>query len=219
MDKPEEKFEKFCKNRKWKTYKIPRLPNIKTPDYFVVADNQIFIIEVKILYESKPRDRKDIEKIEINGKIIGQSGDYNKEIGSIIKKINGANQQLKTTASFNVPQILIIYSTRKFVPLNKNILLKAMYGKVFQRLRIKTSRDGSKNASSLPPLITDRTLRKDKNTFISAVAIPNNKNGMFVLHNLWANILLPVSVFNKENDINYIPEEIRFKEIKFEKKK
>jgi len=48
---------------------------------------------------------------------------------------------------------------------------------------------------------------------VSAVGIPNGE-GFFILHNLWANILLPVSTFNNKDDINYIAEEITFKEIK-----
>jgi hypothetical protein len=34
---PEKQFNKFCKERNWKIYKIPELPNIKTPDFFVIA--------------------------------------------------------------------------------------------------------------------------------------------------------------------------------------
>jgi hypothetical protein len=136
--------------------------------------------------------------------------DYNKEINSIVKKIDEANQQFKTTSSFGVPQILIIYSER-FYPLDKEIVMEAMYGKVFPVLSIKTIKNVSKNISkNLPPLIKDRTLRKNKNNLISAVAIQNHKNGMFILHNLWANIPLPTSIFNDKNDRNYLPAEISF---------
>ncbi len=213
----EKKFEDFCKKRQWRIYKIPELSGIQTPDFFVVAHNKVFICEIKNLSKSGA-ERKDITEFKNKkGNIVGVHFDYNKEIDTIAEKINKANQQFKSTVSFNVPQVLIISSDR-FCPLDKNIILKAMYGKIFQRLRIKTSREISKNTSinlpPLPSLITDRTLRKDKNILVSAVVILNKQDGMFLLHNLWASVPLPISIFNGENDINYLPEEITFKEIK-----
>lgn len=209
----EEQFKNFCEERKWKIYKIPELPDIQTPDFFVVADNQVFICEVKNLSKSGA-ERKDIAEFkDKKGNIVGIHLDYNKEIDSIINKIDNAMFQFRTTSSFGMPNVLVICSDR-FRPLDKDIILRAMYGKVFQRLRIKTPGNVSRNAStSLPPLIVDRTLRRDKNNLISAVAIPNKQNGMSVLHNLWANFPLSISVFNKRDDVNYIPEQISFKEI------
>lgn len=209
-----EKFKKFCENRKWNIYNIPELPEVKTPDFFVVIKNEVIICEVKNLSKSGA-ERKDVKEFKNEeSKVIGIHLDYNKEIDSVAKKINEANQQFKATESFNVPQILIIYSDR-FFPLDKDVILRAMHGKVFQRLRIKTSKEISKNTSTnLSPLIIDRTLRKDKNNLVSAVGILNNKGGMLLLHNLWAKLFLPTSIFSNTKDINYVPEEIIFKEIK-----
>jgi len=214
MDK-EKKFEELCINRKWTIYKIPELPNIKTPDFFVIANNFPFIVEVKNLEESGP-ERKDIEKIEFNGEVKGQSGDMWKEVDSVARKIDEANNQFKSTKSFNIPQVVIIYSDRQFVPVDRDIVLPAMYGKVFPRLLIKElANEVKKNYLNLPPLITDRTLRKDKNSLISAVGFPFKTNGIYLIHNLWSDIILPTSVFNNENDINYVPQGIEFNEIKF----
>lgn len=216
MKNPEKTFEELCSQRRWKFYKIPELSKTKTPDYFVIVNNTSFIVEIKNLSESRSEDRPDIEKLEVSGEVVGQSADYNKEIDSVVKKIGEANNQFRTTRSFNLPNLLVIYSNR-LILLNKELVLQSMYGKVFQRLLIKNTGDILKNifSDSLPPIITDRTLRKDKNNLISAVAIPNGEDGMFVLHNLWADIQFSHHIFNGKHDINYVPAEIEFKEIKF----
>lgn len=208
----EKQFEIFCKDRQWKIYKIPELPGIQTPDFFVVANNKTFICEIKNL-SKRGAERKDLTEFKNNGNIVGVGFDYNIETDSVVNKIEEANRQFKTTMSFNIPQTLIIYSDR-FNPLDKEIVLRAMYGKVFQRLKIRTSKSVLKDSSSLPPLIVDRTLRKERNNLISSVAMPNSQNGILVLHNLWADIPLPIATFNMKDDINYIPEEISFKETK-----
>jgi len=211
LNKAEKKFKNFCKERQWKIYKIPELPGIQTPDFFVVTNNRVFICEVKELSKSGAQ-RKDITEFKNEkDKIVGVHLDYNKEIDSIINKIDNARSQFRTTSSFGLPSVLVIYSER-FRPIDKDMLFRAVYGKSFPTAKFDKSK-GKFIFKKEYTKFLDKSCRKDKNNLISAVAIPNRQNGMFVLHNLWASVPLPVFVFNKEDDKNYIPGEITFKEI------
>lgn len=211
----EKNFEDFCKNRKWEIYKITELPNIKTPDFFVVANNQAFICEVKKLSKSGA-ERKDIVefKDEIENNVEGVFLDYNKEIDSIVKKIDEAKSQFQTTSSFGLPNVLIIYSER-LMPIDKDMLIEAAYGKHIPAAKWDKNKKKFIFKKKYTKFV-DISLREDKNNLISAIAIVNRQkpSGMFVLYNLWAIVPLPLSVFNKKDDINYIPAEIVFKEIK-----
>jgi hypothetical protein len=203
-------FEKFCEARNWKLYRIPELPGIKTPDYFVIANNKPFIVEEKVLTESGP-ERKDIEWIPLG---IGDDkkmkfADLNKDLDSIRRKIEEAEGQFRCTSLFKIPQVIILFCERRFI-ITEEILFQACYGKIFQRIGIKFERKGELIPKKIAPLITDRTFRRDKNNTISAVATPINK-GMFVVHNIWANILLPVDIFNSPEDKQCVQDEIKFK--------
>lgn len=205
-------FEGYLRLKQLRYARIPELPDIKTPDYLVRVGAGNFLCEVKVLEPNKTD--KGIESYldqAVNDSetkpIVYERTSYK----TIREDIHDAHEQFKTFDSLQLPGVIVLFCNRisENFTVKRATIWEAMFGTEFYYVDI--------NSSSISKAgCKDAKLRKDINTRVTAIAIPNllstQIQGFTVYHNPFAKYSLANKIFC-DSDINVIPTKISFEDI------
>jgi hypothetical protein len=203
--KSEKLFQEYCSSRGYHLEPIPTGVT-ETPDYFVATTYARFIIEVKEI-SLNDDDRRVLREIEQTAGALG--GDtIGRRARLLIKK---AARQLKKRRSETLPMVVVLFDARPtilslpFSSLSQENIHAAMYGDFVVRLRMRPGTGeivGREHGLGLGRITTEIEKR-----YISAVSVLNQWDQsqepfMITYHNFFADIPLPLSVFNGQKDVH-----------------
>jgi hypothetical protein len=204
-ERSKELFQRYCELRGYgcKQLEESKLPNVRTPDLEILAD------EVKIIAEAKDLNANDEDircwRATLNGEIIVHHREPGKRARSLIEDARG---QLRSYAEAGLPSVVVLYdnilvdgkrpypnSPYAFSPIGPTDIDIALYG--LWQANVRFHSDGTTE-----PLGDTRSKwrRIHDRQIISAVCVlyeHHETEDLFAItyHNHWASVPLPKNIF------------------------
>ncbi len=189
-------FENYC-HSSGIAYERIQEESSKTPDYYLIIDDQKIIVEVKEIELNKEEQESE--------RILNERG-YGNVLSNtpgnrVRKKINNSSKQIKARTEGVYPSILVLYDHGYFIGhLEPYEIRVAMYG--LEQFHISVPVD-----KSIKPYIKDkcygpkRKMTEDHNTSISAIGVlttpKQNEIKFEVYHNKYATVPLITKLLAK----------------------
>jgi len=188
-------FQKFCDKRSIHWRRIPESNDEKRPDYFVLANNQLIVIEIK-QFDLNEREKEIWKKIN-QEKVTSY---FNPAKYRIREKIDTGRKQLKKFSK--VPTLLLLFdNTGGLLGVESNDILQGMHGNETFKYLVP-------HQTEFTPILTDhflgsgQKLTKERTTYISGIARlvkPNfeTEYQIHIFHNKFTENPLDFSVASK----------------------
>ena len=185
-------FQKFCDKKSIHWRRIPEHNDEKRPDYFVLVNDQLIVVEIK-QFDQNEREKKIWEEIK-QGKVTSY---FCNAAYRIREKIDTGRKQLKKFSK--KPTLLLLFdNTGGLLGVDSNDILQGMYGDETFKYLVP-------HQTEFTPILTDiflgsgQKLTKDRTTYISGIASlikPNFDNDyqIHIFHNKFTENPLEFSV-------------------------